>query len=135
MKHVEQLPPITVCEEDRDRLDALISTYRDDLVSEMVERLASELDRADVVESEQLPTGVVRMNSRVMIRDLDTGELRSFDLVYPADANPRVRRVSVFSPAGCAVLGLAEGQRISWPVARHRNWRIEVVSVRPSGSH
>ncbi len=132
MSHVEQLPPITVCNEDRERLGDLIEDYRDVPVSEAVERLAGELARAEVVEADRLPPGVVRMNSRVQVRDLDTGDLRAFELVYPHHADPRSRRVSVFAPAGCAVLGLAEGQRISWPLRGQRSLRVEVVSVAPA---
>ncbi len=135
MEHAEQLPPITVCAEDRDRLDTLLSTYEDDVASETIDRLAGELDRAAVVAADRLPAGVVRMNSRVEVRDLDTGHIRAFELVYPEDADPRRHRVSVFAPAGCAVLGLAEGQRISWPLRGHRSWRVEVVSVQPAQGH
>jgi regulator of nucleoside diphosphate kinase len=132
MEHAEQLPPITVCDEDPDRLDSLLSTYDGDVASETIDRLAGELERAAVVSTERLPPGVVRMNSRVEVRDLDTGDRRTFDLVYPEDADPRRHRVSVIAPAGCAVLGLEKGQRISWPLRGHRSWRIEVVSVRPA---
>lgn len=135
MEHAEQLPPITVCDEDRDRLDTLLSTYEGDVASDTIDRLAGELERAAVVSTERLPPGVVRMNSRVEVRDLDTGDRRTFDLVYPEEADPRRHRVSVFAPAGCAVLGLATGQRISWPLRGHRSWRIEVVSVHPAQEH
>lgn len=133
MTRTEQLPPIVVSTLDRDRLESIVDTYRGERDDALVERLASELSRAEVVESGRLPPNVVRMHSRVRVRDLDSDQLRSFELVYPQEADVRAGRVSVIAPAGCAVLGLVAGQRIAWPLPGGRSWRIEVVSVDPAG--
>ncbi len=132
MTRNEPLPPIFVSTTDRDRLESLVDTYRGVRDDALVERLASELSRAEVLQPEALPSNVVRMHSKVRVRDLDSDELRSFELVYPHEADARAGRVSVVAPAGCAVLGLVEGERIAWPLPGGRRWRIEVVAVGPS---
>lgn len=49
-------------------------------------RLAAELDRAHVLEPQQLPSDVVALLSRVKFENLRTGATREVVVVRPADA-------------------------------------------------
>lgn len=130
----ETLPRIIVSSADRRRLDSLADASGGARDGDLADRLASELARAEIVEPDDVPRGVVRMNSRVSVRDLDSGEVRNFDLVYPQEADAARGRVSILAPMGCAVLGLAEGQTIAWPLPEGRTRRIQVVSVSDPGA-
>ena len=97
--------------------------------------LEDELSRATVVSPQQIPSGVVTMNSRVRIVDLDTGEESVLTLVFPRQADMAASRISILSPVGTALLGYHVGDTIEWPVpAGIRRIRIEEVLYQPESS-
>ena len=69
--------------------------------------LAELLDTGRIVPPQDIPVNVVTMNSQVLYEDIETGELREACVVYPEDANPASGRISVLSPVGASLLGLA----------------------------
>jgi regulator of nucleoside diphosphate kinase len=104
-------------------------------------RLEYELDRAVVVPTTQVPEDVVTMNSRVKLRDLDSGDAVVFSLVYPSF--PRAAgsehlaemTVSVLAPIGTAVLGYRVGDTIEWEVpAGTRRLRVEEILFQPEAT-
>lgn len=72
---------------DRDRLyDAMpFSIPMTDHASEVFRLLAV----ATPLPPEMIPPNLVTMNSVVCVRDLDTGQADTYDLVYPFDAERR----------------------------------------------
>jgi regulator of nucleoside diphosphate kinase len=91
-------------------------------------QLAEELDRADIVQPEDLPVDVVTMHARVVYLDETTGERRDVTVVYPGEADASQGRISVLSPVGAALLGLAAGQSIEWEFPNGpRRLRVEQV--------
>jgi regulator of nucleoside diphosphate kinase len=77
--------------------------------------LAAELKKAVVVDSRRIPPDVVTMGSRVRFEDENTGERREVTIVFPQQANTSMGLISVLTPVGTALLGLAGGQSIVWP--------------------
>lgn len=77
--------------------------------------LRAELDRAEVREPGDMPADVVTMNSTVTFREEGTGDRITVSLVYPGAAG-KPGTVSVLAPVGSALLGLARGQEIDWPM-------------------
>lgn len=121
------LPEITVTETDYERLSSILDARPSgDLVAS---HLRVELDRAEVVESADVPADVVTMNSRVVLEDPDSGEQHHVTLVYPHAANFESGRLSILAPVGAALLGLRQGQSIDWPLPNGRTRKIRVVSV------
>lgn len=95
--------------------------------------LEEELGRASIVEEGELPAGVVTMNAQVRVQDIETGESRTYTLVFPHEANPSLGRVSVLAPLGTALLGYREGDEIDWSMpggVRHLRLH-EVVRAAP----
>lgn len=121
-------PEIVVSSRDLERLEGLLFSpairNRADLNG-----LRDELDRADIREPEDMPADVITMNSRVRIREQPSGTERELTLVYPGNADQDGTKISVFTPAGSALLGLAEGQTIEWPTVDGHSVRLEVVSI------
>jgi regulator of nucleoside diphosphate kinase len=94
--------------------------------------LIAELERAEVVLSDEIPDDVVTMNSTVVLRDLDTGESETYTLVYPNHANIARNRLSVLAPVGTAILGYQVGDVVRWRVpAGVRRLRVEEVVFQP----
>lgn len=121
-------PPIVVSRLDLGRLERLIG----DGESPAIERLEAELARAEIVDPRDVPGDVVTMNSDVDYEDLATGTRRTVRLVYPADADAALGRVSVLAPIGSALLGLRAGQEIDWPTPGGvRRVRVAAVQYQP----
>ena len=91
--------------------------------------LRDELERAAVLEPDQMPANVITMNSRARFREQPGGREYELTLVYPHEAGQDGSKVSVFSPAGSALLGLAAGQSIDWKTDDGRMIHLEVLEV------
>jgi len=90
--------------------------------------LASELEHALLVARDEIPPGVVAMDSAVRVLDLSSGERREYTLAYPAEANLAEGRISVLAPLGTALLGYREGDEFEWHMPGGlRRLRIEKV--------
>lgn len=111
---MEHRPPITVSSLDAARLEKML----DNLDSRRFpnrEDLQAELGRANIVEPAEMPPDVVTMNSTVTFRIESSGKDFSLTLVYPGDIGDGAEKVSILAPVGSALLGLREGDEISWP--------------------
>ena len=96
--------------------------------STVADDLLVELDRARVVPLEQVPADVVQMGSHVRYRTGD-GDEREVELVYPADADIDCNRISIMTPIGAALIGLAKGQSITWQTRAGRRQVLTVLNV------
>lgn len=118
---------IHVLRSELDRLRALVDQHSEGRDALAAERLGSELDRAVVVDT--LPPGVVTPGARVRFEDERTGQVREALLVYPGDADASAGRISVLAPVGAALLGLAAGDAIAWPLPGGREARLRILAV------
>jgi len=91
--------------------------------------LAAELKKAVVVDSRQIPADVVTMGSRVRFDDENTGECCDVTIVFPQQANPSMGLISVLTPVGTALLGLAVGQSIVWPFPDGTQHCLRVLKI------
>lgn len=107
---------IFITSQDRQRLtsmleEALAGKHRD---AAFLKELARELAGAETVDSKAVPANVVTMNSRVVVKDVESGEASEYTLVFPEQADVAQGRLSVVSPIGTAILGYAKGDAIVW---------------------
>lgn len=122
--------PIYITELDLQRLSNLIAEaqsgeYRG---SVYLEKLRAELERARIVAPQEVPGGVVTMNSTVSLTDLETGEEETYTLVYPEKADPAQGRVSILAPIGTAMLGYEVGDVFEWEVPAGKR-RLKVTRI------
>ncbi|MDX9862208.1 MAG: nucleoside diphosphate kinase regulator [Rhodospirillales bacterium] len=108
-----RLPRIVVTRNDHARLSALASAALE-THPETVAALIHGLNRAKVVPPGKIGRGVVTMNSRIKFLDDLTGEKKVVTLVYPVEEDVAAGRLSVLSPAGAALIGLEEGESITY---------------------
>ena len=95
-------------------------------------RLRDKLAAAAVVPAHRVPVDVVTMNSRLKYRDETPGEPRCAKLVYPREADG-MRRISVLSPLGTALLDAAIGEEVEAdiPGAGRRRIRVQDIVSQP----
>lgn len=120
-------PKIIVGEIDHERLTGLATTALE-RVPEVAEELLAEMDRAKVVAPAKLPADVVRMGSFVTF-DSDSAQHRRVQLVYPGEADIEQGRISVLTPIGAALIGLAAGQSIAWTARDGKKHVLTVTAV------
>lgn len=126
---------IVITSSDRERLLKLIADEREfgNLNHDThLHDLEKELHRAAVLSSEEIPAEVVTMNSKVLLKDLDSGEETEYTLVYPDDADLEDNRISILAPIGTAILGFREGDILEWEVpAGMVKLQVEKVIYQP----
>lgn len=125
MHHLEQLPDIVISTEDHKRLQNIAEAATRTMPN-VAEYLLEELHRATICSTAADCAPGIRMGSHVEFRDDKTGRVRSVQLVYPAEADPSVGRISVLTPIGAALIGLCEGQSIEWQT-RDGSWKTLTV--------
>ncbi|MDP2377869.1 nucleoside diphosphate kinase regulator [Reyranella sp.] len=122
------VPNIIVSNADYERLTDLATASLERL-PEVAEELLAEMDRAKVVRDDSVPANVIRMGSTVTFRSDDGRELTE-TLVYPVDEDSDAHKISVMTPVGAALIGLAEGQSISWTARDGRKHELTVMKVK-----
>ena len=127
-QRIDDLPPIAIPMRDYRRLSALIDGAGR-APTPVLDFLAQELSRAEVVEDDACSPHVVRIGSLVLYRDWVNGRYRTVRVVWPLEADLTRDRVSVLSPVGAALLGMSPGQSISWPALVGEPRTLTVMSV------
>ncbi|OPX94673.1 MAG: Regulator of nucleoside diphosphate kinase [Syntrophorhabdus sp. PtaB.Bin006] len=93
-----------------------------------LQSLEEELDHARIVLPEKIPGDVITMNSTVRLQDLDSGEEKTYTLVFPGKAKADGNAISILAPIGTALIGYREGDVIEWDVPAGTR-RLKVVEV------
>ena len=78
------------------------------------EKLLAELKTAKIVEQDQIESDVVTMNSIVKIHFQNNKTSMEFQLVYPAEADLKQKKISIFSSVAAALIGYRVGDEIDW---------------------
>ena len=125
-----KLPMIIVSETDHDHLRSLAVSAAQS-APDAASLLSSEMRRAVVVPAHKVPPLVVRMGSTVEF-SFDGGQPCEVTLVYPAKANIARGRISVLTPIGAALIGVCEGETITWKAMDGRLHKLAILRVAPS---
>ncbi|KXU34172.1 hypothetical protein AXK12_07785 [Cephaloticoccus capnophilus] len=110
------LPRLRLTTADHDRLRLLVDTaiQSQPRLRETLAPLQAELKRAEVLAPADIPSNVVIMGATVQIEDKESGELDTYTLVYPEQADGAEGRLSILAPIGMAIIGFAEGDSFIW---------------------
>ena len=128
---------IFITDQDMESLRHLLNPIRRVLSKdqEHLEMLEQELDRAQIVSRSRVPDDLVTMNSRVRVKDVETGEDKTYTLVFPRDADFAQGKISVLAPIGTAILGYRVGDVIEWRVpGGRRKLRVQEVMYQPESA-
>ncbi len=91
--------------------------------------LSYELNRAIVVNDNELPEDSIRLNSWVKVRELVSNKEMEFSIVMPAFADIKKQKISVLTPMGAALIGLCKGEKVEWKMPAGMK-RFEILDVR-----
>lgn len=121
-------PPIHLLASESDLVAglALRSEPRQPVVAAM---LLEEIERAELHDAKTMPPGHARLSSLVTFVDEKTWKERQVQLVLPGEANIAKDRVSILTPMGAAIYGLAAGHTIDWPDLQGNYRSIRIIRV------
>lgn len=125
---MEQRPPITITSLDAARLERMLDSLSSNEFSDR-DDLENELDRAHIVQPAEMPPDIVTMNSTVTFRVESSDKEFSLTLVYPNEADDSTKKISILAPVGSALLGLREGDQISWPKPGGGSLLVHILKV------
>jgi regulator of nucleoside diphosphate kinase len=102
--------------DDYEILIACLRSGRSAFDRQNIEDLETELKKAKLVNKENFPSDVVRLNSIVKIKEEDKDKVMELTLVIPEKADIKQRKISVMAPIGTALIGFQQGQKVNWQV-------------------
>ena len=74
--------------------------------------LSDRLSRAVIVDINSLPKDTIAFGSKVKVKDLDGGDVETFELVGPGQDNPDKGRILTSSPIGQGLIGRKKGETV-----------------------
>ncbi len=128
---------IYITDNDMRRLRELIMVARQFKKEEekYLQDLEAELNRGKIIKSQDIPQDIITMNSEVHLRDLNTKEEITYQLVFPDQADASQGRVSILAPIGTALLGYSVGDIIEWKVpAGVAKLQVEKIIYQPEAN-
>ncbi len=127
MKKKQKQRHLYITERDSERLwDLIMIGSKSD--APYLDSLEEELSQAKIVSPKRVPPNVITMNSTVRLRDVDSGEEKTYTIVFPQRVGVVKNAISVLAPIGTALLGYREGDLIEWEVPAGTR-RYEVLEV------
>lgn len=118
--------------DDYQKLQGLIDASLQTKSPEIADRLLKELKSARTFPQDQISGNIVTMNSRALLKEINSGRQVEVTITYPEDADPKQQKVSVFSTIGVALLGCREGDITSWRVPGGvGRFKVEKVLYQP----
>ena len=95
-------------------------------------RLEKAVNQAIITLPAYIPSNVVTIYSRFVLRDLSTGSVSEYTLVFPGGADIEKRKISILAPLGATVIGHMIGDTIDYeaPIGI-LTYRIESIVHQP----
>ncbi len=124
---------------DQQRLLVMIQKMlRQDLTPEqaaLLQQLKERLESANICSRKAVTRDMVTMNSKVCIKDQDTG-IKTFPIIcFPEDANEKYGKFSILNPLAINLLGSRVGQKISVKLNyRLKHYSIEALIFQPEAA-
>jgi regulator of nucleoside diphosphate kinase len=115
---------------DVERLESLLITMKSSSSPKKryLNQLSQELDKAKIVEPQNIPEDIITMNSVVRIKDLESDEETTYTLVFPSDASIEAGRISILSAIGTALIGYSVGDIVEWQVLSGMK-RLKILEI------
>ena len=126
---------------DSTRLREMIGSIRQSLptpghpLESYLRDLEGHLARTTVVPPTCVDADTVTMNSKVRLRDLDSGRSQVVTLVYDEDSDQFGEKLSVLTSLGASLLGLRVGDIVEWQTRRApRRVQVERILFQPEAA-
>lgn len=115
------------------RFLSLSGYHKESILRQAVKKLYESLDTALILDENEIPKDIIRFNSVFTITSV-CGWHKRFQLVIPTDSDINSNKLSILTPMGTAVIGLAKTDNFLWdfPLGKEK---ITITEVMQSHSH
>ena len=93
-----------------------------------ISRLEYKLNKAKIVDFDDLDTSHANLGTTITIQDLDKNNAFTYMLVGTEESDPKENRISVSSPVGKAIIGKAVGDEVSVRVPKGLR-RLKILEI------
>lgn len=118
-----------ISEIDYSRLNSMLENGLLNVDELGLQTLEEELERAEVLEIQEVPYSLITMNTRFSYINLTDNKINEMTIVYPKNTDLSKRMISVTAPLGAAFLGLREGDEIECELPDHRKVKFQVLKI------
>lgn len=115
---------ISITEKDYARIKNILSYQSGDF-----ENLEIELERANLLNDDEVPNDLITMNSKVKFINLETQKEMIITIVYPSETNFEEGKISILASLGSALIGLKVSQEINWKFPNGKTQRLKVLEI------
>ena len=105
-------PVLTIT--DYNILRELVKNAKDSTNIREIALLTQELDRSIVNKEGLFDQSIVRMNSHVIIEEVNTKQQMKIQIVMPSQSNIKEGKVSILAPLCVAIIGFKENDEVEW---------------------
>ena len=89
-----------------------VAKEKQGLIETRINDLTHKLGLSEIIDPTDDDNGRITFGSTVVMEDLETGEVTSYQLVGPYEADVQAGTISVTSPLGKALIGKEEGEEV-----------------------
>lgn len=100
------------------------------LVEGRIQDLSAKLGECEIIEPANDGNGKIIFGSKVVLEDFGTGEVATYRLVGPYEADVQAGTISVASPLGKALIGKEEGEEVRVQTPKGLR-KLEVIEIHP----
>lgn len=101
---------ILITDSDLELIEQTLETVR--RLGERYIQLELKLKQAEVISLDNAPGDIVTMNSKIRYKDMDTGEEKVRQIVFPEEVNITEGKVSILGALGTALIGHKVGDTV-----------------------
>ncbi|CAM3980662.1 GreA/GreB family elongation factor [Flavobacterium sinopsychrotolerans] len=109
---MKPIPVLTIT--DYNILRELVKNAKDSTNIREIALLTQELDRSIVNKEGLFDQSIVRMNSHVIIEEVNTKQQMKIQIVMPSQSNIKEGKVSILAPLCVAIIGFKENDEVEW---------------------
>jgi transcription elongation factor GreA len=103
---------------------------RQDYVRSRIGQLSGRVRELSMYTVASIPEGVVAYGSRVVVEDVDEGEVVTYEIVFPEEVDPARGQISLSSPLGQALMNKRVGDEavVQTPKGRRTYQLVELLT-------
>ena len=104
---------------------------RQGFIEAKIHELSYKLGHADIIDPRNLPKDKAVFGTKVVLENVETGDVFEYQLVGPDESNIEQGRISVSSPLGKSLLGRKPGEEVQLnaPGGERRYEIIEILII------
>ena len=121
------LKPIIVLSEYQILRD-IVKRNTDTNLTKDVQQLSNELDRAIVIQEEELNKKIIRINSEVEFVEEKSKRKMKIQVVLPKNADFNNGKISILAPLATALIGFSENDFVTWNMPNGET-KLKILSV------